>query len=98
MASKVFDFLTGFHPTDNEIYYSGTGTVTGTIKVGTNPVSRRVFAIERKTGMVVAQSWSDPVTGAYTLTSLPRLSNLVVIAIDDTNTYNAVIKDNITAA
>ena len=70
----------------------GTTKNTGTPPV---PVGRLVRLHDQKTGEIVRQVWSDATTGAYSFTGL-RLTTYYVVSFDHTNTFGAVIADNIT--
>ena len=70
----------------------GTTKNTGTPPV---PVGRLVRLHDQKTGEIVRQAWSDATTGAYSFTGL-RLTTYYVVSFDHTNTFAAVIADNLT--
>ena len=78
----------------NASSYRITGTTknTGTPPV---PVGRLVRLHDQKTGEIVRQVWSDAATGAYSFTDL-RLTTYYVVSFDHTNTFAAVIADNLT--
>ena len=76
----------------------GAYRVAGTVAIDgtpTTPVHRRVRLLERITYRVVAEQWSDPVTGAFEFRNLANQQYLVV-AEDYTRYYNVVTADAIT--
>ena len=76
----------------------GTASLTGTTKnLGSpnQPVWRRVQLIEERSGRVLREVWSDPVTGAYTFSELLPQNKYTVIAYDHTGVFSAVIADNL---
>lgn len=79
--------------------FGGAGQISGTVKnLGTPdfPVWRRVRLFHLRTGMLIRETWSDPVTGAYTFTRLNPLHKFTAIAYDHTGQYNAVVSDDLT--
>ena len=81
-------------PTDE---FSGNGRIRGTVKIKhspqNTPVKRRVHLHYRRDGRFVAQTWSDPATGAYEFLYLNMNYEYVACAIDYTRTYEAVAAD-----
>lgn len=72
--------------------------IAGTVKLDASPdvpVARRVRLFEQSTGRCVRETWSDPVTGAYEF-KLLKNQRYFVVTTDHTESYNAVIKDNVT--
>lgn len=68
----------------------GAYQVTGdTVNTGTPeaPVGRRVRLHDQPSGRVVAEQWSDPVTGAYNFTHL-RQGTYYVMGFDHTGVYD----------
>lgn len=59
------------------------------------PVSRRVRLYRQKSGLLVAETRSDPVTGHYAFDGIAD-QKYFVVTHDDGTTYNGVIKDFIT--
>ncbi|WP_435105569.1 hypothetical protein [Arhodomonas sp. AD133] len=82
-------------------YWGGRGRITGTVKVkqsdGTEvPVHRRVRLLERRTAILVAETWSDATTGAYEFKGVDEHRRFTVLAHDYTGEHNAVVADNVT--
>lgn len=80
-------------------FYAGKGTIAGTVAIDDDPdipVRRRVRLHLKVNGVLLKETWSDPVTGAYSFTNLRVGALFYVIAFDHTGTHNAVIKDSIT--
>jgi hypothetical protein len=77
------------------------GTITGTVKVSdtpsNDPVHRRVRLYRDRDGVMVAETWSDATTGAYTFNEVDSAFKYTVIAYDYEHNYRAVAADNITA-
>ena len=72
--------------------------VAGTVKLDASPdvpVARRVRLFEQSTGRCIRETWSDPTTGAYEF-KLLKNQRYFVVSTDHTESYNAVIKDNLT--
>lgn len=55
---------------------------------------RRVRLLERQTGRLVRETWSDPVTGAYAFEKL-KLREYILLTDDHARYYNAVAADAI---
>jgi len=82
-----------------DVYYGGNGRITATTKdVGTPdfPVGCRVRLIREHDGVIIRETWSDPVTGVYSFDYIDPTLLYSVSAWDHTNTYNAVIASNLT--
>jgi len=82
-------------------YYAGAYRISGTVKEKAVPVdvpvSRRVLLFDERANVVVRETWSDAVTGAYAFEQLQPAVRYVVIAYDHQHDYRAVIADNLTA-
>jgi hypothetical protein len=82
-------------------YYHGNHRITGTVKEKTvpndRPVSRRVFLFDERRHVLVRETWSDPVTGAYSFDEINPEPRYVVIAYDYKHNFRAVIADNLHA-
>lgn len=82
-----------------DMYFGGTGQITGTVKEKTLPANvplhRRVCLVEEKTRLLVAETWSDATTGNYTFDCIDMERTYTVMAYDHTGLYRAVIADNI---
>lgn len=78
---------------------SGRGNVAGTTAVkgvaANIPTGCRVRLYRDRDGRYMAQKYSDPVTGAYQFSNLSENYTYSVIAIDDANSYRAVIADRV---
>lgn len=79
-------------------FLSGTGYVEGTVAEKNTPINtplaRRVVLLDERRGVVVAETWSDAVTGAYRFDDLDRNQRYSVIAYDHQHNYRAVIADD----
>ena len=76
----------------------GTATLTGTVKnFPAQPVARRVILIDERSGRVIRETVSDPLTGAYTFSELLPQNKYTVLAYDHTGVFSAVIADNLSA-
>lgn len=77
---------------------SGALQITGdTVNTGMpeTPVGRRVRLHDQPSGRVVAEQWTDPVTGVYSFTRL-RPGTFYVTAFDHTGQFNGVISSDLT--
>lgn len=79
--------------------FAGRGTITGTVKNKSDPtnvpVMRRVRLIRDRDGLVAGETWSDPVTGAYTFAEINENLTYTVLSYDHTGTYRAVVADKL---
>lgn len=78
-------------------YDGGAFKVAGTVAIDATPdipVKRRVRLFCRVTGRMVAETWSDAVSGAYLFESI-RVGPWTVVGYDYADSYNAVVADNI---
>lgn len=80
---------------------AGVGKVAGTVKVKqgaiNKPIRRRVRLVRESDGMVVRETWSDAVTGAYSFEGLNTSYQYTVVSYDYTRDFRAVIADAIRA-
>lgn len=79
--------------------YGGNGKVSGTVKIKGTPnvaVARRVRLIRDLDGVCVAETWSDPDTGAYEFLGFDPLERYTVLAYDYQQSFRAVVADNLT--
>jgi hypothetical protein len=75
--------------------YYRFGKISGTIvDEFTNPVKRIVRLSDRQTGRVTKEQWSD-INGNYLFRDLDTTALYTVTAFDYTDTYNAVVKDDV---
>jgi len=76
---------------------SGGGSINGTVKkydgAVTVPLRRRVRLFEQSTGLLIQETWSDAVTGAYSFTGLDKTKDWIVMADDWQKDYCAVAAD-----
>ncbi len=78
------------------VWWGGTGTITGIVDVGAIPVKRRVRLYESKTGVLLWEQWSGD-DGTYTFTTLSKIIDFTVSSVDHTGVYNDVIAARIRA-
>lgn len=82
-------------------HYHGDHRIAGTVKEkgvpDDRPVARRVLLFDQRTHLCVRETWSDPVTGAYTFDHIDPVPRYIVIAYDHTHHFRAVIADNLRA-
>ena len=62
-----------------------------------SPVARRVVLLVEPTLQQVAETWSDPVTGAYRFDGLSMSARFTVVAYDHLRNWRAVIADGLSA-
>lgn len=78
----------------------GQYRIEGTVAIDDEPtdipVRRRVRLYRRVDGFLVAETFSDAITGAYVFTGLKLQKYFVIAHDDESNIYNATIKDAIT--
>lgn len=67
----------------------GTGTVSGTVKVGSMPVSRKVSLLDLTSLRLVRQTWSAA-DGTYSFAMVAKDRDYLLLADDYTGTYNDV--------
>ena len=69
--------------------------LAGTVTVDGNPAQKRVMVFNRISLELIAATYSAPATGAWELYGLPEYveRSLLVLAFDDTGTYNAEVAD-----
>lgn len=82
--------------------YAGAGQITGTVKKkalpDNLPLARKVRLYHDRTGQLVAETWSDAVTGVYQFLGLDLAEVYTALALDHTHTYRAVAADNLSAS
>ena len=80
---------------------AGVGKIAGTVKVKqgaiNKPIRRRVRLVRESDGVVVRETWSDAVTGAYSFEGLNTSYQYTVVSYDYTKDFRAVIADAIRA-
>lgn len=88
-------------PLRRDAYFTGDGQIVGTVKQKSTPANtplrRKVLLLDETTNIVMRETWSDAVTGAYAFSHIDRFRRYSVITFDYTNNYRAVIADNLLA-
>ncbi|MGJ7506854.1 LamG-like jellyroll fold domain-containing protein [Variovorax sp. GT1P44] len=78
----------------------GVGRISGTTrKVGIPnnvPVRVRVRLVRERDFLPMRETWSDPITGAYSFDYVDELQTYTVVAFDHTHDERAVVGDNLT--
>lgn len=75
--------------------FGGLLRIVGSVKNTPDmPVRRRVRLHEQRSGRVVREVWSDPVTGAYAFDCLAA-GTYYVTSFDHTGTYGGVIETDV---
>lgn len=85
------------HPGGADVEDGGAYHVPGTVGIDSTPdipVHRKVRLFCTRSGRLVREMWSDPITGAYRFDHL-RIGPWTVMSHDYTGNYNAVAADNI---
>lgn len=67
----------------------------GTVTAAGSPVSKKVRVYDQATGEFLGECPSSAVDGSYSVSALGR-SAVVVVCVDDTSTYNALVYDEVT--
>ena len=79
----------------------GRGYIAATVKKQEQtdpaaiPVARRVALLVEPTMQHVAETWSDPATGAYRFDGINPGARFTVVAFDHLHDWRAVIADNL---
>jgi hypothetical protein len=79
--------------------HGGFGRIAGTVKVKGTPdlaVRRRVRLIREIDAVCVAETWSDPTTGAYEFVGFDPLQRYTVLSYDGPRVFRAAVQDNVT--
>lgn len=82
-----------------DIEFSGPGRITGTVEekaTPNHPLRRRVRLFRDTDGLLVRETWSDSVTGAYEFTGINPAYAYTAIAYDYAHAHRAVAADNLT--
>jgi hypothetical protein len=102
-GSGTVSFASGLHKV-RDMEHGGDGAIHGTVKVkGTpnnvpdTPVSRKVRLIRDVDALCIRETWSDPVTGAYTFAEIDRTVSYTVLSYDYTESFRAVVADRVLA-
>jgi hypothetical protein len=80
---------------EKDTVWGGPGSVSGTIKIGSVAVKRRVRLYDAKTGFFIREKWSET-DGGYSFTGLKIEYRYTVTATDYNGDYNDVIAANLT--
>lgn len=82
-----------------DMVFGGRGQISGTVKVDSTPdvpVHRRVRLFRDRDGVMVQETWSDKVTGAYEFNDIEEGATYSVVSYDYLHDFRAVIADNLT--
>lgn len=77
------------------IYQGGAGTIQGSVTIENIPGARQVRLFDKRSGLVVAETWSSP-TGHYEFNNVAADREYFVVAHDHLRVYNAVVQDMLT--
>jgi hypothetical protein len=86
--------------TASDVQNGGVGRVYGTVEQHSTPnfpLYRRVQLMDERSGLLVREMWSDPITGAYEFPQVKMGVPYTIIARDHTHTYGAIIADRVFA-
>jgi hypothetical protein len=81
------------------VNYGGAGRIDGTVTIKGSPnyaVRRRVLLLVDRDGFCLAETWSDPATGAYSFTDVDPAQRYTVLSIDYARNFRVTLADNIT--
>lgn len=82
-----------------DMEHGGDGLIKGTVKVkgapNNVPVARKVRLIRDVDAICIRETWSDPVTGAYTFAEIDRSVSYTVLSYDYTESFRAVVADRV---
>lgn len=84
------------HDREDFGFYRVTGTVTEKALPSNSPLRRRVRLHRENDGRLIREVWSDATTGEYAFNYIRGDAKYTVVTYDYTNSYRAVIADNIT--
>lgn len=99
------DFTPNYHmyavvPIKVDVVDGGLYRISGTVKEkalpANTPLRRRVRLHRELDGRLLAETWSDEVTGNYSFDYIRVDAKYFVVSFDYTNYYRAVIADNLT--
>lgn len=71
-------------------YYGGTRYIQGTVTLNGQPVRRKVRLYSLKTGEIIAETWSDAITGIYQFKNLGENEEYTITAIDHERQYTPI--------
>ncbi|MBF6987261.1 DUF2341 domain-containing protein [Cupriavidus sp. IK-TO18] len=78
-----------------DVTWGGTASVSGQVTVNNIAAQRRVHLVDLKSLTVIRAAWSDA-SGNYSFPNIDGSRKYLVLGRDYTQTYNAVVQDNIT--
>lgn len=81
-----------------DLYYGGRGRINDVVNVkGTPdyPIRRKVWLMRDRDGVVIRETWSDAVTGAYSFDFVDERERYSVLTFDHERNFRAVIADNL---
>ncbi|MFZ6872873.1 LamG domain-containing protein [Undibacterium sp. Di27W] len=84
---------------ENDLVFGGRGRISGVTKVKGTPdsaVSTKVRLYREKEGLLIRETWSDPVTGAFSFNYIAPGIKYTVLTYDHTHNERAVVADNLT--
>jgi hypothetical protein len=84
------------HRMPNIGWWSGTGTLTGLIEIGTTPVKRKVRLYESSSGVLLWEKWANE-DGTYTFDTVSKAIEFTITSPDCVGTYNDVIAARVRA-
>jgi hypothetical protein len=84
---------------DRHFYCGGLGVIASTVKEKATPsdlpLARLVRLFTQREGLLVAATWSDPVTGVYRFENLDPSLEYFAVADDHERIYRSVIASNL---
>lgn len=87
--------VTGEHLTRRTTFF-GLGRVNGTVFIKDTPSARLVRLIERRSGLLRMATFSAE-DGAYVFDFVPADREYIVLGLDYSGQYNAVVEDHVIA-
>lgn len=80
-------------------HYAGAGQLADTLSLGPSrtPGRGRVRILDAESGRLVAETWSDPVTGAWSVTGLALDREYIQLGTDPSGVYEADVLDRVYA-
>ena len=80
-------------------FHGGRGRIVATVKEDASPVDlplhRRVWLLRQRDALVVRETWSNAVTGAYAFENIDERERYAVMSFDHLGVHRAVIADNL---
>lgn len=92
-------------PWRRNVVFGGAGRVAGTVHERPDgalpgeevPVRRRVRLVDEKSGLLVAETWSEAVSGAFCFPRVAMERRYTVLSYDHDNVFRAVVADRVLA-